>query len=100
MAGATAEPTSASQESVTVCPAYELLQLFSMSFALALLILTCGAVAVIVQQLRRAPEAFEDQTGFHFSSSTGNRLPEESVSRRRAPPVSIGIAVRRVREAH
>ena len=71
-----------------------------MSFALALLVLTCGAVAEIVHQLRRAREAFENETGFHFSSSTGNRLPEESILRRRGTPGSIGIGVRRVREAH
>ena len=93
----------------------------AMSVALALLVLTCGALAAIAYHLRRAPEAFEDETGFHFSSSTdNNRLLEESglplganadvraalfeaqsnVSRRRDTPDSIGIAVPRVREAH
>jgi hypothetical protein len=78
---------------------------FTMSFALALLVLTCGALAAVVYHLRRAPEAFEDETGFHFSSSTGNRLPEHSeaqsnASGHRHTPDSIGIAVPRVREAH
>jgi hypothetical protein len=92
-----------------------------MSFALALLVLTCGALAAIVYHLRRAPEGFEDETGFHFSSSTDNRLPEESsglpaganadmraalfeaqssVSRRRGNPNSIEFPVPRIREAH
>jgi len=91
-----------------------------MSFALAVLGLTCGSLVAIVHHLRRAPEAFEDETGFHFSSSTGNRFPEEAglplgadadgcaalfqaqsnVSRRRDTPDSIGIAVPQVREAH
>ena len=94
--------------------------IFAMSFALALLFLTCGAVAAIVYHLRRAPEAFEDETGFHFSSSTGNLLSEESdlqlgqdadvraalfkaqsnVSRRRETRDSIGVAIPRIREAH
>jgi hypothetical protein len=91
-----------------------------MSFALGLLVLACGSLAAIAHQLRRAPEAFEDETGFHFSSSTGNRLPAGSglplgagadvraalfqappnVSRRRGDPDSIGTAVRQAREAH
>lgn len=49
-----------------------------MNFAFGLLILTCGSLAAIAYQLRRAPEAFEDETGFHFSSSTGHRLPAGS----------------------
>lgn len=93
---------------------------FSMSFALGLLVLTCGSLAAIAHQLRRAPEAFEDETGFHFSSSTGNRLSAESglplgagadvraalfqapqnVSRRREAPNSIGTAARRAPRAH
>lgn len=91
----------------------------AMSFPLALLVLTCGAMAAIVQQLRRAPEGFEDETGFHFSSPTDNQSREKSdgldvgagvrpalfqtrsnASRRRETPDSIGIAIRRVREAH
>lgn len=92
----------------------------AMSFALALLFLTCGALAAIAYHLRRAPEAFEDETGFHFSSSTGNPLPEESdvplgadadvraalfkaqsnASRRHETRDSIGVALPRIREAH
>jgi hypothetical protein len=91
-----------------------------MSFALGLLILTCGSLGAIAHQLRHAPEAFEDETGFHFSSSTGDRLPDGSglplgagtdvratlfqappnVSRRRDAPDSIGTATRRARYAH
>jgi hypothetical protein len=91
-----------------------------MSFALGLLVLTCGLLAAIAHKLRRAPEAFEDETGFHFSSSTGNRLSAESglprgagggvraalcralhnVSRRREAPNSIGTAARRAHGAH
>ena len=91
-----------------------------MSFALALLVLTCGALAAIAYHLRRAPEGFEDEAGFHVSPSTGHWSSEESdlrlgagpkvrtalfdvqsdASRRRGSPDSIGIAVSRVREAH
>jgi hypothetical protein len=91
-----------------------------MNFALALLILTGGSLAAIVQQLRRAPEAFEDETGFHFSSSTGKRLSAQSglplgagadmraalfqapssISQYRSDPNPIGTAVRRPRGTH
>lgn len=90
-----------------------------MNFAFGLLILTCGSLLAIAHQLRRAPEGFEDETGFHFSSSTGHRLPAGSglplgagvavraalfqalskVSRRRDDPDSIGTVLR-AREAH
>ena len=90
-----------------------------MSFALALLVLTFGAMAAIAYHLRRAPEGFEDETGFNFSSSVDDELPRESdlplgvgtdvraaqfegqsnASRRRTP-ASIGIGVPQVREAH
>jgi hypothetical protein len=62
-----------------------------MSLILALLVLACGAVAAILRHLRGAPEGFEDETGFHFSSS---------VLHRRATPDAIGITGHRVREAH
>jgi hypothetical protein len=90
-----------------------------MSLALALLVLTFGALAAIAHHLRRAPEGFENDTGFHFSSPAGNQLPRESdlplgvgtdvraaqlegqsnASRRRTP-ASIGMGVPQVREAH
>lgn len=90
-----------------------------MNFAFGLLVLTCGSLAAIAHQLRRAPEAFEDETGFHFSSSTGHPLPAGSglplgasadvraalfqalsnVSRRRGDPDPIGTVLR-AREAH
>jgi hypothetical protein len=89
-----------------------------MSFALALLVLTCGAVAAIVYHLRRAPVGVEDETGFHFSSATPNppqaqaELPlpagadlraalfkaQTKSPRHREKPDSIGIP--QVREAH
>jgi hypothetical protein len=91
----------------------QIARVFAMSFALALLVLTCGALAAITYHLRRAPEAFEDETGFHFSSSTRNSLlgadadvraarlkAQSDASRRRNTPDSIGIAGPRVREAH
>ena len=94
--------------------------IFAMNFALALLVLTCGSLAAIAHQLRRAPEAFEDETGFHFASSTGKPLSAQSglplgagtdvraalfqapsnVSRRRDDPNVIGTAVRQRRGAH
>jgi len=90
-----------------------------MSFAMALFVLTLGTLAAIAHHLRRAPEGFEDDTGFHFSSSVGTQLPRESdiplsvgtevraaqlegqsnVPRRRTP-ASIGIGVPQIREAH
>jgi hypothetical protein len=90
-----------------------------MNFVFWLLVLTGGSLAAIAHQLRRAPEAFEDETGFHFSSSTGHRLPAGSglplgasadvraalfqalsnVSRRRGDPDPIGTVLR-AREAH
>jgi hypothetical protein len=66
------------QKLATVCPACQLLRFHSMSFALGLLILTCGSLAAIAHQLRRAPAAFEDETGFHFSSAIGNGARAES----------------------
>lgn len=92
-----------------------------MSFALGLLVLTCGSLAAIAYQVRHAPEAFEDEAGFHFSSSTNHPLPIESglplgagadvraalfqdpsnVARRRDDSDSIGIAaVRRPRRVY
>ena len=87
--------------------------IFGMSFALALLVLTSGALAAVVYHLRRAPEGYEDETGFHFAP--GTHLPTESdlpsdagakqfaaqshILRPRGAPDSIGIAVTRVREA-
>lgn len=89
-----------------------------MSFGIALLVLTCGALGAIVYHLRRAPVGFEDETGFHFSSSPGNPSQQEAnlplgtgadlraalfkahskSSRHRETPDSIGIP--QVREAH
>lgn len=81
-----------------------------MSFALALLVLTCGALAAVVYHLRRAPEGFEDETGFHFSPSTRNQVRGElgggalfegqSNVSRRGTRGAIGIAGPQVREAH
>ena len=95
---------------VTVSPARDLLHYFAMSLALALLVLSFGAVAAIAYHLRRAPAGFEDDSGFHFSSPVGNHMPRESglglgigadedqssASRRRTLP----IGVPQVREAH
>ena len=82
-----------------------------MSLALALLVLSFGAVAAIAYHLRRAPAGFEDDSGFHFSSPGGNQLPSDlplgvgndqgqSNASRRRTPSSIGMAVPQVREAH
>lgn len=49
-----------------------------MSFALALLVFTCGAFGAIIYNLRRAPIAFEDESGFHFSSSGATLSARES----------------------
>jgi len=85
---------------------------FAMDLALALVVITGGSLAAIAHQLRRAPEAFEDATGFHLLSSATKRLPAASglplgagtdvraalflappnVSRRREDPDSIGSA--------
>lgn len=48
-----------------------------MSFALALIVLTCGALAAILYHLRNAPEGFEDDAGFHFSSPPAEQLPRD-----------------------
>jgi hypothetical protein len=90
-----------------------------MSFVLALLVLTFGALAAIAYHLRRAPEGFEDDAEFHFSPSVGNQLPRgsdlplgvgtdvraaqlegQSNASRRRTPASIGMGVPQVREAH
>lgn len=63
--------------------------MLSMNFAFGLLVFTCGSLAAIAHQLLRAPEAFEDETGFHFSSSTGHRLPAGS-----GLPLGAGVDVR------
>jgi hypothetical protein len=90
-----------------------------MNFAFGLLVLAYGSLAAIAYQLRHAPKAFEDETGFHFSSSRGDRLSAglghprgaganlraalfqalSNVSRRRGAPDSIR-PVLRAREAH
>ena len=89
-----------------------------MSFGLALLVLTCGALAAIVYHLRRAPVGFEDESGFHISSAHPNQSLEEvdlpagagadlraalfkahsKSPRQRETPDSIGMP--QVREAH
>ena len=91
-----------------------------MSFALALVVLSCGALAAIAYHLKRAPAGFQDETGFHLSPADGNSSPEEMTlplgpdpevraalfkaqsggSRRDATPDSIGMAIPRIREAH
>ena len=90
-----------------------------MDFALALVVITGGSLVAIAHQLRRAPEAFEDATGFHFLSSTGKQLPASglplgagtdvraalfqvppNVSRRRDDPNSMGSAARLPRGAN
>src|SRR4030088_3522209 len=58
-------------------PGTRIAGILAMNFAIGLLVLACGSLAAIAYQLRHAPEAFEDETGFHFSSSTGNRLPPD-----------------------
>jgi len=68
--------------------------IFVMSFVLALLVLTLGALSAITYHLRRAPEGFEDNSGFHFSSSEGSQLPRES-----GLPLGAGIDVRTALEA-
>ena len=88
--------------------------IFIMSFALALLVLSSAAFAAIVYHLRRAPEGYQDETGFHFAPGTqlstesglypdarGEQFAAQSnIFRPRGAPDSIGIAVTRVREAH
>jgi hypothetical protein len=101
-------------------PGMRFAMILSMNFAFGLLILASGSLPAIAYQLGRSPEGFEDETGFHFSSSTGNLLSEESdlqlgqdadvrtalfkaqsnVSRRRETRDSIGVAIPRIREAH
>jgi hypothetical protein len=86
--------------------------IFIMSLALAVIVLSCGALVGIVYHLRRAPEGYEDESGFHFTP--GSKAPTEKpevgaeqfaaqsnvLRPRRGAPDSIGIAVTRVREAH
>lgn len=88
--------------------------IFVMSFTLALLVITCGALAAILYHLRRAPEGYEDETGFHFAPGQQSRTQSNLKSatgaeqfaaqsnrlRPRGAPDSIGIAITRVREAH
>lgn len=75
-APATAETHNARDKTRHGLKVCELLPLSAMSLALGLLVLTIGSLAVIARQLRRAPEAFENETGFHFSSTTGSRLSD------------------------
>lgn len=82
-------------------PGMRIARLLFMNFAFGLLVFTCGSLAAIAHQLRHAPEAFEDETGFHFSSSTDHRLPAGSGADLRAALFqAIGTAARRSREAH
>jgi hypothetical protein len=60
-----------------------------MNFAFGLLILASGSLPAIAYQLGRTPEGFEDETGFHFSSSTGHRLPAGS-----GLPLGAGVGMR------
>jgi hypothetical protein len=86
-----------------------------MNFAFGLLVLVYGSLAAIAYQLRHAPKAFEDATGFHFSSPRGDRLSGlvhprgavanlraalfQALSRRRGVSDSIRTVLR-TREAH
>ena len=47
---------------IPVCP---LLQKGDMFFALGILAATVGALAIIARALQNAPEAYEDEQGFH-----------------------------------
>ena len=70
-------------------PGMRFAMILSMNFAFGLLILASGSLPAIAYQLGRSPEGFEDETGFHFSSSTGHRLPAGSDL-----PLGAGVGMR------
>jgi hypothetical protein len=68
-----------------------------MLLALGIVAGTCGSLLIVINGLRSAPEAYEDEQGFHV---VRNRAHSGGVSRRKKYAQQHGLGPLKPKQAH